>query len=71
MAEGPDALVLWILVALFASVGLYLIWYSRRRKKMLEEFAKPHQLLIRPDHANDLQKTLDSCFSLKNENVGR
>lgn len=71
MNEGSDALVLWILVPVFAAVGLYLIWYSRRRKKMLAEFAKTHQLCIRPEHGDALQKTLDSCFALENENFVR
>jgi hypothetical protein len=71
MNEGANALVFWILVPLFVAVGLYLIWYSRRRKKMLKTFAKTHQLLIRPEQEQALQKTLDSCFSLKNENLVR
>ncbi len=71
MNEGSSALVLWILVPLFAAVGLYLIWYSRRRKKMLEAFAKAHQLRISPERKGELQRTLDGCFSLENENLVR
>lgn len=71
MSEGSGFLVLSILVPLFVAVGLYLIWYSRRRKKMLEAFAKTHQLRIRPEHENRLQKTLDRCFSLENEGLVR
>jgi hypothetical protein len=66
--EGSDALVFWILIPIFAAVGFYLFWYSRRRKKMLEAFAKTHRLHIRPEHKEELQKTLDSRFSLKDEN---
>jgi hypothetical protein len=71
MNEGSGALVWWILVPVFAALGLYLIWYSKRRKKMLEGFAKTHQLRIRSDHEQELQRTLDNCFSLKSENLVR
>ena len=71
MTDVSGALVFWILVPLFVAVGLYLIWYSHRRKKMLESFAKTHQLCIRPEHERELQKTLDSCFSLKGEGLVR
>ena len=71
MNEGSGSLVFWILVPLFMAVGLYLIWYSRRRKKMLEAFAKAHQLCIRPEHEKELQKTLDSCFSLNDKGLVR
>jgi len=71
MNEGSGALVSWILVPLFGAVGLYLIWYSRRRKKMLEAFAKTHHLRIRPGYEKTVQKTLDSCFSIKDEGLVR
>lgn len=64
-------LVWWIIVPLFVAVGLYLIWYSRRRKKMFEAFASSHKLRIRQEHKTELQKTLDRCFSFKNENMAR
>ena len=71
MGEGSGAVVFWILVPVFAAVGLYLFWYSRRRKKMLEAFAKMHQLRIRPEYEKELQETLDICFSLKDEGLVR
>jgi hypothetical protein len=71
MNKVSGALVFWILVPLFVAVGLYLFWYSRRRKKMLEAFAKMHQLRIRPEYEKELQKTLDICFSLKDEGLVR
>jgi hypothetical protein len=64
--EGPGTLVFWILVPLFVAVGLYLIWYSHRRKKMLEAFAQTHQLMIRPEYREELQETLDRFLSIKN-----
>jgi len=71
MNEGSGALVFWILAPLFVAVGLYLFWYSRRRKKMLEAFAKIHQLRIRPEYEKELQRTLDTCFTLKDEGLVR
>lgn len=71
MGEGSDAVVFWILFPVFAAVGLYLFWYSRRRKKMLEAFAKMHNLRIRPEYKEDLQKTLDTCFSLGDTSLER
>jgi len=71
MNEGSGALVWWILVPLFTAVGLYLVWFSRRRKKMFETFAKTHQLRIRPERKEELLKTLDSCFSLQDEDLTR
>ncbi len=71
MNDGSDALVWWILVPLFAAVGLYLIWYSRRRRKMLEAFAATHGLRLMPEREGELQETLDACFSLKIDGLVR
>lgn len=71
MNEDSSALLLWILVPLFVAVGVYLVWYSHRRKKMLEAFAKTNQLAIRPEYEKELQKTLDDSFSLPGEGLVR
>jgi hypothetical protein len=71
MNEGSGAVVFWILVPLFVAVGLYLLWYSRRRKKMIQMFAKIHQFRIRPEVEKELQKTLDTFFSLKDDRLVR
>ncbi len=71
MNEGSGAVVFWILVPLFVAVGFYLLWYSRRRKKMVEMFAKIHQLRFRPEYEKELQKTLDTFFSLKDDALVR
>ena len=71
MGEGSGALVAWILVPLFVAVGIHLIWYSHRRNKMLAAFAKTHQLKLKPEYKEELQKTLDSCFSIQNGGVVR
>jgi hypothetical protein len=67
MNEGAGNIALWILLPAFAAVGLYLVWYSRRRKQMLEAFARTHQFLLRPERIDELQADLDRCFTLKDE----
>jgi len=71
MNEGSGAVAFGILVPLFVAVGLYLLWYSRRRKKILDTFAKMHQLRIRRDYQKELQEILDTCFSLKEDGLVR
>jgi hypothetical protein len=71
MNEISDALVFWILVPLFLAVGLYLIWFARRRKEMLATFASSHQLSIKQDYEEKLQKRLDKCFALNKKNLVR
>ena len=71
MNEFSGTLVFWILVPVFAAVGLYLIWYTRRRKKMLENFASTHRLRVVPEHRQKLQATLDRCFLLEEEGLVR
>lgn len=71
MNESTGTLAFGILIPLFVAVGLYLVWYLHRRKKMLETFAKTHQLFMRPEYERELQKTLDICFSLKEEGLVR
>lgn len=71
MNEGSGVIVFWILVPVFVAIGLYLVWYMNRRKKMLDAFAKTHRFQIRPESKNELQKILDSCYSPDNEGVVR
>lgn len=68
---NDGTLVMWILVPLFGAVGLYLIWYTRSRKKMLEAFAGAHSFPVRPDNAPELEKVLDDCFSLRDQGLVR
>ena len=71
MSEDSGALVWWILVPLFVAVGIHLVLYSRRKRKMLEAFANSHQLCISPESKEELQKTLENHFSLKQEGLVR
>jgi len=69
--KGSNSLVIWVLFALFAAVGFYLIWYTRRRKSMLQTFSKTHNLSRRPDLNETLLNILDRCFSLNQTNLIR
>ena len=71
MNEVSGSLVFWILVPLFVAVGLSLFWFSKRCNKMIETFAKMHQLRMRAEFDKKLQETLDSCFSLKDRGLAR
>jgi hypothetical protein len=71
MSVSGDPLVFWILVPLFTAVGLYLFWYSRRRKAMLEVFARRNGLQIRPGYRGRLQKRLDKAFPLEGKGLAR
>jgi hypothetical protein len=63
MSEDSGLLVAWILLPLFAAVGLYLVWYTRRRRRMLLAFAASHGLIARPETTDTLQKTLDQLMA--------
>jgi hypothetical protein len=71
MNEGSGTLVFWILIPLFGAIGLYLILYSRLRKKMVEAFAKSHHFQIKPEYREQVQETLDRCFSLEGKGLLR
>ncbi|MBV1789814.1 hypothetical protein KQ940_17295 [Marinobacterium sp. D7] len=59
-----DEQLVWILLPLFATVGLYLIWYARRRRRMMARFAREKGLSIRRDYRKPLQRCLDNAFAL-------
>ena len=63
MNEGT--IVAWILIPVFLVVGLYLIWYSQRRKQMVEAFANEHQLRMCPERKDEIQARLDASFTLE------
>jgi hypothetical protein len=71
MNNSSGALVMWILVPLFVALGLYLVWYSRRRKNMFEAFANTHQFHISQDHDAELQNILKRCFSIEEKGLVR
>ncbi|MGA7305452.1 MAG: hypothetical protein WBW88_11280 [Rhodothermales bacterium] len=64
MNETSGAVIWWILGPLFIAVLIYLAWFQLKRKKMLEAFARAHQMDVRPDLRDSIQKTLDDCFKL-------
>ena len=71
MNGGPANLVMWILAPLFGMIGLYLLWYLRRRRHMLAAFARNHSFPMRSGQGAELQETLDRCFSLNDEGMVR
>ncbi|MFW6198629.1 MAG: hypothetical protein ACOC5E_02275 [Acidobacteriota bacterium] len=63
--------VFWILVPVFVAVGIYLIWYTRRRKRLLRTFADRHGLRVEPALEDEVQTTLDRCFGLEADGLVR
>ncbi|WP_432695331.1 hypothetical protein ACQUQP_12330 [Marinobacterium sp. YM272] len=64
-------LVFWILVPIFVALGLYLLWYARRRRAMLEAFAKEAGLRMQPRAEASLEARLERCFSLQQPGLVR
>lgn len=71
MNGSSDTLVFWILVPLFLAIGVYLILYSRRRRKLLESFAREQHLRIRPERRQEIENNLNRCFSLEQPGITR
>ena len=71
MNSGSETLVFWILIPLFVAIGIYLLWYMKRRKRMLLQFAKDNGFNIKQKHEEKLQERLDSCFSLEDPGLIR
>jgi hypothetical protein len=61
----------WILVAAFVAVGIHLLLYARRRKKMLRDFARRHLLTVSEDYREHVQDILDRCFQLEQSGLVR
>lgn len=64
MDEASNPLVFWIVVPLFAAVGIHLLIYGRQRKRMMEGFARAHGFRVRPELENALEQALDRCVAL-------
>ncbi|GGC05821.1 hypothetical protein GCM10011352_35020 [Marinobacterium zhoushanense] len=68
---SDNELLLWILLPLFTLVGLYLIWYARRRRRLMARFARERELPIRRDYRKPLQRCLDNAFALPQADATR
>lgn len=68
---NQGAMVAWILIPAFVAVGLYLVWYAKRRKQMVESFANVHQLRMCPQCEAQIQAELDANFELEEEGLVR
>lgn len=53
-----------VLVPLFLAVGVWLLVYSRRRRRMMTTFAARHGLAHRPADDGSLEEVLDRVFAL-------
>ena len=62
MSEASAGSIGWIIGAAFAAVGLYLVWYSQRRKKMLTTFAAEHGFAIDHNRTAKLEHSLADCL---------
>lgn len=71
VSDGSSALVWWILVPAFAAVGLYLLWFARRRGRMLATFAEAHGHRPAPERTEEVQRTLDGAFALEEKGLVR
>ena len=69
--QGNPGLVFGILVPVFLAVGVYLLWYSQRRKKLLESFASSHNLALHPELATGLENRLSKIFDFEQTNIVR
>jgi hypothetical protein len=54
--------VFWILVPLFVAVGAYLVWYSRRGRRLVMAFAREKGLRYRPGDDGQLAAALDEAL---------
>ncbi|MBR9882878.1 MAG: hypothetical protein GYB21_04125 [Oceanospirillales bacterium] len=68
---SDEQLLLWILGPLFGAVGLYLVWYARRRRRMMRAFAREHQFPVKRTLLKPLQHCLDTAFALPQSDAVR
>jgi hypothetical protein len=71
MADESNMQVFLILVPLFLAVGIYLLWYSSRRRRMFETFANARGFHVDQGRAPQLVATLNHCFSLNQRGLVR
>ena len=71
MSEASGAAIGWIIGTAFAAVGLYLVWYSQRRKKMLTMFAAEHGFAMGRNSTAQLEHSLAQCLRFDIEGIVR
>jgi len=62
MTQGNPELVFAILVPVLLAVGVYLLWYSRRRNELMKAFASSHGLAVHAELAAGLEERLTRLF---------
>jgi hypothetical protein len=63
--------IFWILAPIFVAVGVYLLWYSRRSRRLVQEFARARSLRYRPNDDGQLAAALDAALSLEQPGLVR
>jgi hypothetical protein len=63
--------VFWLLVPIFVAVGVYLIWYSRRTRRLVVDFARGKGLQYHQSDGGQLAGVLDSALSLEQPGLVR
>jgi hypothetical protein len=63
--------IVWILVPIFVGVGLYLIWYSRRTRRMILDFARAKNLRYRGGDGGQLAAALDEAMRFERPGLVR
>jgi hypothetical protein len=63
--------IFWILVPIFLAVGLYLVWYSRRTRRMISDFASAKNLTYHGGDDGQLAAVLDEALRFERPGVVR
>jgi hypothetical protein len=63
--------VFWILLPLFAALGVYLVWYSSRARRLVEAFARARGLRYERRDDGQLAAALDSALGFEEEGLVR
>jgi hypothetical protein len=64
-------LAFWILVPVFAALGIYLWWFSRRLSALLGDFAAENGYSLSDRAEPDLETTLSDSFDLEEDGLTR
>lgn len=63
MSNSPE-LVFSLLTIAFTAVGIHLWRYGRKRKRLMQQFAKSQGVSFKPELIQLLEQTLEACFTL-------
>lgn len=63
--------IFWILVPIFLALALYLIWYSRRTRRLISDFARAKNLRYRRGDDGRLAAALDEALRFEQPGLVR